>query len=66
MLANVAPRGDGVDAIRSFVRAGGSLLVFVGDGTPDPAALNDAFHADADQRLLPLPVRNARRPGSSP
>lgn len=55
VLANVAPRGDGVDAIRSFVRAGGSLLVFVGDGTPDPAALNDAFHADADQRLLPLP-----------
>lgn len=68
VLANVGPRGRAVDALRSFVRGGGALLVFVGDRIPDEAVLNDAFYANADTRLLPYPYggREVRKPDATP
>ncbi len=55
VLANVVPGREGAAALAGFVRSGGALLVFVGDHVRDPAALNDLFWSDAEQRLLPTP-----------
>ncbi|MFV1960045.1 MAG: hypothetical protein ACC662_11610, partial [Planctomycetota bacterium] len=67
VLANVAPRAEAAAALAAFVRAGGALLVFVGDNPrfADPAALNDIFYADPRTRLLPFPVEapEVRTPG---
>jgi hypothetical protein len=57
VLANVAPRASGVDALVRWVAAGGGLLAFVGDEIDDPDALNAPFHANPGARLLPFPFQ---------
>jgi len=70
VLANVAPRDATVEALLAFVRGGGALLVFVGNGArlADPAALNVPFHASPDRRLLPFPygAPEVRDPATEP
>jgi hypothetical protein len=57
VLANVLPRTPVVqEALRTFVREGGALLVFVGDAV-DPSLANEAYGGPADRRLLPHPLR---------
>jgi hypothetical protein len=68
VLANVAPRGTAAETLRSYVRGGGALLVFVGDRIADPDALNGPFHDDPAYRLLPFPFQRpeVHPPGSAP
>jgi len=58
VLANVRPRGQRLQAaLRTYVRAGGGLLVFTGDNTSSDV-LNVAFHdEDPEQRLLPFALQ---------
>jgi len=60
VLANAAPRGPGVEALREFVAAGGALIVFVGDRIASKDELNEPFYDDANHRLLPFPYEGAQ------